>query len=313
MPHEKKFDPRASEADIVACFRLLLGRRPSPEEWRGHSMRVGEDLAGVVASFLTSREFREHRLIEPAGPGRVAIAELAGFRICLDEADGAAGRHVQADNYKRDVTAVFRDLLRPGMGVLDIGADIGYFTLLAAAAVGPDGYVLAIDPDPRNVRLLEASRRLNGFDHVAVAQVAAAGEPGLLTLTTSPLPQAWRELLDAELVTAGRPDDLLPAGRRIDLIKAGVQGAEYTALLGCRRTIAAFRPVIVSEFSPSLLAGISGIEARRYLGWLKDQGYALSIIMPDGSARPADDPEAVMREHAGRRTGQLDLLARPRG
>ena len=71
--------------------------------------------------------------------------------------------HALAGAYDTYLTDLLRRFLRPGMGVLDIGANIGVFALLAAAKVGPDGYVLAVEPNPANTRLLEASRRLNGF------------------------------------------------------------------------------------------------------------------------------------------------------
>ena len=135
---------------------------------------------------------------------------------------------------ERDVTAIFRTLLRPGMGVLDIGANIGYFALLSAAIVGPSGYVMAVEPNSRNwYRLLEASRRANRFDHLVIAQTAAGAETGLLVLhtshfngTTSAPPDDLGHLLGAETVACTRPDVLLPTDRRIDLIKVDVEGAE---------------------------------------------------------------------------------------
>ena len=57
MPWDAPFDPVATVDDIRACFRLLLGRNPNPEEWRGHSSRAGEPLDGVVASYAGSLEF----------------------------------------------------------------------------------------------------------------------------------------------------------------------------------------------------------------------------------------------------------------
>ena len=51
------FDPKATEADIVYCFRLLLGRFPSKHEWLGHSLQKGCDLQAVVRTYLSSLEF----------------------------------------------------------------------------------------------------------------------------------------------------------------------------------------------------------------------------------------------------------------
>jgi FkbM family methyltransferase len=310
-------DQRATEADIRACFRLLLGRAPNPEEWRGHSMRVGEDLAGVVASYVNSLEFHRRGLLRRDKPARIGISDLPGFRIFTDADDAAVGRYVRDDNYEPAVTQVVRGLLAPGMGVLDLGANIGYFTMLAASIVGPSGFVMAVEPNPRNAKLLEASRRANGFDQVVVCQVAAGPEPGLLVLhtshsngTTSSLPSDEDALLLAETVACARPDSLLPPERRIDLIKVDVEGAEYRALLGCRATIHDHRPVIVTEFSPDLMPGISGIDGEFYLGWLQEQGYHLSIIEPDATLRPVSSITAVMAAYVAQETDHLDLVAR---
>lgn len=311
------FSDRATEDDIYHCFRLLLGRRPNPEEWPGHSARVGEPLEPVVASYVQSLEFARRGLARPTGLGDVSLAVLPDFRIYTQSDDAAVGQHVRADNYEHDVTAVFRRLLRPGDHVLDLGANIGYFTMLSAALVGPSGSVAAVEPNPGNARLVEASRRANGFAQVSVNQVAAGVAPGLLVLhrshsngTTSAPPDELASLLDSETVGCVRAETLVPRHRRVALIKVDVEGAEYTALRGCTRIIRHDRPAIVSEFSPSLMPGISGITGPAYLAWLIGQGYALHIVLPDGTARAAD-PEAIMTEHAARGTDHLDLLALP--
>ncbi len=308
---------RADAADILGCFRLILGRLPNREEWRGHAMRVGEPLGGVVASYVNSLEFSRRGLLEPSTLGRVELAQLPGFSIYTQADDAAVGRYVRENDYESDVTALFRSRLRPGDHVLDLGANIGYFSMLSASLVGPTGTVIAVEPNPANARLVEASRRANGFNTVTIVQVAAGLSPGLLVLnrshsngTTSAVPDALATLLDAETVGCVRADTLVPPNRRIGLIKADVEGAEYLALGGCTATIRRDRPLIVSEFSPSLMPGISGVSGPAYLDWLVGLGYRLNVVEGDGSARPAT-PEAVMREHEKRGTDHLDLLAEP--
>ena len=318
-PWAGTFAGRADALDIFYCFRLLLGRLPNREEWPGHSSRAGEPLDQVVASYANSLEFSRRGLLSPTSLGAVSLARLPGFAIYTEADDAAVGRHVRVDNYEADVTALFRALLRPGAHVLDLGANIGYFTMLSASLVGPSGSVIAVEPNPSNARLAEASRRANGYDNVTVAQVAAGSRAGLLALhrahsngTTSPPPDEASALLEADTVGCVRAETLVPAGRRIDLIKVDVEGAEYLALGGCTGLIARDRPRIVTEFSPSLMPGISGISGPDYLRWLQRLGYRLGVVEPDGSTRPAD-PAAIMAEHARRGTDHLDLLAEPLG
>lgn len=310
----------ATADDIRACFRLLLGRAPNPEEWPGHSLRAGEALHSVVASYVGSLEFARRGLLRDDPASQPILARLADFRIYVAPGDAAVGRHVRTDSYEPEVGATFRRLLRPGMGVLDIGANIGYFTMLAASLVGSSGHVLAIEPNPRNVRLLEASRRVNGFSQVAVAQVAAGPATGILALhrshsngTTSEPDPDIAALFAAETVACVRPDALLGNGwrrRRIDLIKVDVEGAEYLALSGCSEIIRRDRPSIISEFSPGLMPGISGISGRDYLSWLIARGYTLSVITPEGGLQP-EGVEGVMAVHALRGTDHVDILAEP--
>ena len=316
-PWTGSFSPVATADDILACFRLLLGRLPHREEWRGHAMRVGEPLETVVGSYVNSLEFSRRGLGDPGALGLVELARLPAFSIYTETDDAAVGRFVRTDNYEADVTAVFRRFVQPGWHVLDLGANIGYFTMLSAALVGPSGSVMAIEPNPNNARLIEASRRVNGFSQVRVVQVAAGREAGLLVLhrahsngTTSAAPDDTAGLIASETVACVRVDGIVPRGRRIGLIKADVEGAEYLALSGCLRIIRRDRPVIVTEFSPSMMPGISGISGPAYLSWLIGLGYRLSIVLPDGSLRGAD-PEAIMQEHEERGIDHLDLVAEP--
>lgn len=317
QPWNRPFDSRADEADILACFRLLLGRNPNPEEWAGHSGRAGEPLDAIVGSYLNSLEFTRRRLLAPAEKAAPAIAEHDGFRIYASADDSAVGRHVLGGSYEPEVTAVFRDVLRPGMGVVDIGANIGFFTMLSASLVGPSGAVLAIEPNPRNARQAEASRRLNGFENVTILQVAAGRDTGLLAINTSYTNGTTSALgdgpvWDAETVACLAVDRVIPHAPPVGLLKLDVEGAEYSALLGCKALIQRDRPIIVLEFAPGQLTGISGVTGEHLLAWLVAQGYTLEVIAAEGPTMPVgQDTAAVMQAYEDRGTDHIDILARP--
>ena len=315
--------PVTTELDVRMCFRLLLDRPPNPEEWAGHSAQAGQALGKVVAGYVNSLEFSRRNLLQPAADGAPQVADYPGFRIHAAPGDIQIGRHVLDGAYEPEVTAVFHQVLRPGMAVIDIGANIGFFSMLSAALVGPGGAVLAVEPNGENARLLEASRRLNGFGHVTTAQVAAGDALGLLQLntthsngTTSAPGTELGQLLQARTVPCIPVDSLVAAawapGRRADLIKVDVEGAEYKALRGAAGVIARDRPLIISEFSPTFMPGISGIDGPGYLRWLHAQGYAIAAIRPDGPPLEAgQDVDAVMGEFERRNLDHIDLLATP--
>ena len=161
------YSPVATESDVFHLFRLLLGRHPHREEWAGHSAKAGQPLPGVVASYLNSLECARRDLLAPPARPSLAVAEGDGFRLHVDLEDAAVGRHVHAGRYEPDVTAVFRRLLRPGLGVIDVGATIGYFARRAA-----DGEIALTTYDSNGVNQLPP---LKGLGRIA-PHVAFVGE-----------------------------------------------------------------------------------------------------------------------------------------
>ena len=304
--------------DVFYCFRLLLGRPPNREEWKGHVGQASSDLDAVVRSYMSSLEFsrRADMLMSHRLNDRISLASSKGFSIYVQEDDPAVGQHVKRDRYEPDVTAVFRDRLRPGMHVLDIGANIGYYTMLSASLVGPSGSVTAIEPNPVSAKLLEASRRANSFDNVIVLQVAAGRALGLLVLhgsygnvMTSAAPAEAAALLNSTTVPSFKVDDLIPRNKNIDFVKIDVEGAEYNALLGASDLIKRCHPTIVSEFSPSTMPGISGVDGRQYLRFLLDFGYTMAVIEGGGALRDCGtEPEMVMDAFTRSGVDHIDIL-----
>ena len=315
-----EYSRTATATDIFQCFRLLLGRHPNPEEWPGHSSRVGEDLENVVRSFLTSREFAARGLLDETYRAAVEVTNLPGFSLIVSKEDLATGHHVlHGHPFDPGVAAVLRRYVKPGMSVVDIGANIGCLTMLLASLVGPTGRVLAVEPNPENVKLLEASRRLNGFDQVIVLPVAAGRDTGVLALNvsfsngmTGELPGNVAGVLGSRPVPSFALDLVLPQDRSFDVVKLDAEGAEFNALIGMTSTIDRDRPVIVSEFSPTTMPGISHCSGPDYLGFLIAKGYQLGVVERDGSERVfGDDIAGVMTAYSRSGIDHIDILARP--
>ena len=319
-PFRAEHSKTATPEDIFYCFRLLLGRSPNPEEWPGHSSRVGEDLDNVVSSYVTSREFAERGLLNKTYDDQVELVRLARFSLFASNDDLAVGHHVVGGAYEPKIGEIFNRHVKPGMSVVDIGANIGYFTMLLASLVEPSGLVLAVEPNPENIKLLEASRRVNGFDQVLIVQAAAGRQTGLLALNVSHSNGMTGELPDdVDAIFAARPvpcfalDAVIPKDRRFDLIKIDVEGAELNALIGLSATIARDRPVIVSEFSPGMLPGISNCSGPEYLRFMIAKGYGIGVIEHDGSETSfGDDVDAVMGVYSHSGVDHIDILATPK-
>lgn len=171
--------------------------------------------------------------------------------------------------------------LRPGMTFLDIGAHVGYMTLMGAAAVGPAGAVISVEPSPANAALLRANVAANGAAHVEVVEAAASDRSGRLELFLSPwntgdnraYPVPEMERVE---VPAVRLDDVL-GGRRVDAVKVDTQGTDHRALRGLEATLARWRPPLVVEFWPLGICE-SGDDPRAALAQYAAMGYEVRVL-----------------------------------
>jgi len=175
--------------------------------------------------------------------------------------------------------------VRPGDVVLDLGAHIGYYTLLFARLVGPAGRVIAFEPDPDNFRLLRHNVTLNGYQNVSLYPKAVSDRCGKAQLFLSPdnagdhrlhAEGESRQSVDVEVVTL---DSVLGSySGPIDLIKMDVQGSEGAALAGMRTHLARRpRVKLLTEFWPYGLLK-AGYDPARFLAELQGMGFRLYEI-----------------------------------
>ncbi len=306
---------------MLSCYRLLLGRPPD-EAGLGHyeqRCRGGLLLGELVAEFTGSVEFlRSHGLV-PAGHGRPSerVQTSAGFVIHVDPSDYAVGHTIAlTGTYEPEVSAAVRSLLAPGATFVDVGANTGWFSMLAASVVGPSGRVLAVEPNPANTELLRRSAEDNRFANVEVFTVALAEKPGMVALETDgsngriiPLDGPPTTPVRASYVVGATTLDSLLADagvEHLDAMKLDVEGAEPLVLAGAAGAIANHRPVIVSEFYPDALDSSPWGSAQGYLDQLRRSRYSLEAIEPCVALE--DDAAAIS---LAKQRGQLDLLCRP--
>jgi len=174
-------------------------------------------------------------------------------------------------------------LCREGMSVLDLGANVGFHTLLFARTVGAGGHVWAFEPDPDNFATLCRNLELNSYGNVTAVQAAVGTATGRGSLYHSPFHCDHRtyQTLEGQRgvpVKMVSVDEFLPSGQRIDLVKMDIQGAEGMALQGMKRTLASNPGVVIlMEFWPEGLRK-TGFSPGRVLSELENQGFALYRI-----------------------------------
>jgi FkbM family methyltransferase len=176
----------------------------------------------------------------------------------------------------------------PGKVFVDVGAHVGYFSLKAAKAVGPQGRVLAVEPNPETLKVLRANVEANRDAMITVYPVACSESDGFLDLFAaarantgaSSLSKAnamhYGPVVNSYHVPTRRLDDLVRDSgvTRVDFVKIDVEGAELLVLKGAVATLDKFHPVLTIEMEPEQLKSM-GATTDDVKQLLSAHGYAL--------------------------------------
>lgn len=205
----------------------------------------------------------------------------------------------------------WRSWLKPGMTVIDVGANAGVYTFSAATRVGAEGKVIAIEPFPACVGYLEETCRFNQFDWVKVYGAAASDRDGTIRLSIRGASELNEVIPDnAATLTAGQYtkvscltlDSLVEQEQlqSIDIMKLDAEGHEINVLQGSKKILAEFLPVILYE---NIAGGQSNnVEVAEFL---IESGYQLYVYQPFlGKLIPLNSISEL--------SGQLNIIAMPK-
>lgn len=246
-----------------------------------------------------------HRALRSTIPESLRIPEGVLF---LNRDDPAISAALAMGAYERRETDLFRGLVRPGMVVLDVGANLGLYTVVAARLAGPAGRVIAFEPDAENVALLRRNVEANGLATVVCERIALSDREGDVSLHVSPDNKGEHTILPGVLdgattatVRATTVDRYLAAHgiARLDLVKVDIQGAEPIVLDGMGDTLRRDRPVLFLEFYPHGIRK-AGRDPLAMLRTLESHGYRLAHVdQMTGAVRPVGDAERFARGFKG--------------
>jgi len=226
---------------------------------------------GAMKREDAEREIQQRVQTVYLGDGLILARVLGGSKMLLRSSDRGFSRHVMLDGYWESWLTVFcARFLKPGMVAFDVGANLGYYTLLFANRIGAAGRVIAIEPNPETFELLSETVALNGYGGMTSLICAAAsaragesaelfvplGEPKNATIAFSGNNRASE--LTASVPTVSI-DALAKPLERVDFVKIDVEGAEPQVLEGMAATIERFKPTILLEFNVSRYQDPAGI------------------------------------------------------
>lgn len=289
----------ATAEDIYYCYRLLLMREPSPEDVEYWKERVAAEhltYARLAAYFRQSREY----VIGRRARG-ITLLTLDDFELFVQEHDWDIGENlIETKLYEPHVTSFLKGHLREGMTFVDIGANVGYFTITAATKVGKSGKVIAVECNPRNVELIYMSLHRNGLDQATVYPFALGDTQKLMSFSwgfsNGFVDELAKDDDEAFIVQAVTLDSLLQNETRVDVIKIDIEGCEAKAWQGMQETIAWHYPVLLMEFFPALLERVSGVKGDDFLNSVFARGYSAGVLRRDQEMVTTQSTSEVIAE-----------------
>jgi FkbM family methyltransferase len=195
--------------------------------------------------------------------------------------------------YEPEMKAVFHAFVRNGCVVLDVGAHVGYFSLLACGLVGEKGRVHAFEPDPDCFAKLRANAKR--FSQITPWNMAVADRAGFVPLHRSPCSteSGWGSILEAPgeertrvQVRSTTLDAWLQTQPvdRVDFVKIDAEGAEYGILAGSQRLFHITRPIVVFEVNEGCLARDARLPSDLFR-LIEPHGYGIWSV-ESGNRRP---------------------------
>jgi len=260
---------------------------------------------------------RLHRLVFPGGERRVVVNEMF---MWVDTRDRVIATHLLGERiWEPSETAAFLTHAREGMCVFDVGANIGYYTLLAARAVGPSGRVYAFEPEPHNYELLTRNVAENGFTNVRPVNAAVSNRAGVVRLHLDDANFGAHSFqADSVRTSSGRSvevktvllDGFADEARAFEagvLVKVDVQGAEGLVVEGGRRLLALPKVTAFMEFWPEALARAQA-DAACLLADLEKLGFRFEDVESPEAKRRSLRPAEILETCRGRTQSWMNLL-----
>lgn len=265
-----------------------------------------------VSGFLFRHRALFKRFILWKRPILITVNKVK-LHVQLD--DWAVGARIMVKrHYEPNVTKFVQTQVDQGMTVVDIGANIGYYTMLFANLVGPTGKVIAFEPSPSNCRLLEMSQSVNAFKNIVLFPYAVSDKKETIGFHQDDSNGGICDvnLSGAYQVQAITLDEFLLDEQQIDFVKMDIEGAEGLALQGMLHLLAKHKPVMVTEFNPRALECVSKCNAEDFLNQFRDLGYELFIITKAGDRDESGQSNSeIMKFYEESGLHHLDLLVYP--
>lgn len=250
-------------------------------------------------------------------PDGVVRLECEGNTMYLDSRDTGLLPRLVLGVHETPGIKLLKRLLSPGMVFFDIGANVGYYTLIAARLVRGEGRVHAFEPEPGNFRLLVRNIQANSFTNVTAVPKAVSDRIATVELFLDGLnrggPSLSRrnipEISGSVFVDTLTLDSYLEETEttHVDLIKMDTQGMEGHIVSGAVRTLTEGRPRIIMEFWPFGLRNM-GTDPLALLARIRGMDFDVHRILEGGEVAKVTDDTTLLEECMHIDGGRGDIL-----
>lgn len=185
--------------------------------------------------------------------------------------------------YAKETEKFLKKHIKEGDTVLDLGANIGYYTCLFAQIVGKNGHVYAFEPESYNFGILEKNIKENKFQNVTLEKKAVSNKNGIVKMFLSESTTDHRiydshenkEFVNVDMITL---DDYFKKNVKIDFIKSNIQGADFSALMGMIDLLERSKNVkIMIEFDPGMITEF-GLSPSKFIDFFIERGFKIFDI-----------------------------------
>lgn len=277
---------------VLWAYRLFLDREPEDENYAQRAASF-KDRKVMREHFLTSAEYLLKNGKASEFKDVVALVSLQPYgspgRLFINLSD-SVGLNIAQGSYEQEEVAFVKANLRPGQTFVDLGGNIGFYSILASAIVGTQGKVFTFEPLTINIETIRRSIGENSFaTNIHVEQAIVGDRPrndmAIIYQTLedgsgnsggsfiAPVDSNIKAHLRREPVRQEMLDTFLSDVTAVDFIKMDIEGAEVLAMRGAKEIFKKFSPIILSEVHTNQLELVSGANWREYFALMHSYGY----------------------------------------
>ena len=301
-----------TELKITELYYEILKRQPDPagmEYYKSKILKEGKSFewlekvlhASPEAKSKIPQNIENNKTQSDLDQQKISIQHTTGDTLFLNPDDKVLVKSLnQSHEYEKGTVSLVSKLVKNGMNVINIGANIGYFTILLASLVGNNGKVFAFEPLPISVEFLKKNVEFNDYKNTEIIKKGVSQSSGKQYLQVAPssvhnyISSTNKGLSKIEIDVTSVDDFLESKDVKIDLIVMDAEGSEKNILEGMQKTLQKNPKLeIITEFNPFTLE-LTGTNSNEFLELCEKLKLSLYLINEkNGNITPVSKEELM--------------------